>query len=388
MLRWLVRIALVLVCLAAIIEVALPTIVERRENSLVQKPPYHASDRATNLHRDLVIADLHADSLLWGRDLLHRSSYGHVDIPRLIAGNVALQVFSLPTKSPRGLNIERNDDTTDNIRLMAILELWPPDTWNSLTARGLYQARRLHAMSRDSAGRFTVVQSAADLEYYLTRRQQDRNLTAGLLSIEGAHALDGKLANLDALYRVGYRMMSPSHFFDNDIGGSSAGVQKTGLTDRGREWVRQMESRKMIIDLAHASPKTIDDVLGIANRPVVISHTGVKGTCNNNRNLTDDQIRAVAKNGGLIGIGFWDTATCGKDARAIVSGMRYVSEKIGVEHVALGSDFDGATDEPFDATGLVQITDAMLASGYSEQDIRSIMGANVIQFLKKNLPEK
>ncbi len=388
MLRWLVRIALVLVCLAAIIEVALPTIVERRENSLVQKPPYHASDRATNLHRDLVIADLHADSLLWGRDLLHRSSYGHVDIPRLIAGNVALQVFSLPTKSPRGLNIERNDDTTDNIRLMAILELWPPDTWNSLTARGLYQARRLHAMSRDSAGRFTVVQSAADLEYYLTRRQQDRNLTAGLLSIEGAHALDGKLANLDALYRVGYRMMSPSHFFDNDIGGSSAGVQKTGLTDRGREWVRQMESRKMIIDLAHASPKTIDDVLGMAHRPVVISHTGLKGTCNNNRNLTDDQIRAVAKNGGLIGIGFWDTATCGKDARAIVSGMRYVSEKIGVEHVALGSDFDGATDEPFDATGLVQITDAMLASGYSEQDIRSIMGANVIQFLKKNLPEK
>ncbi len=388
MLRWLVRILLVLVCLAAIIEVALPSIVEQRENSLVQKPPYHASDRANNLHRDLVIADLHADSLLWGRDLLHRSSYGHVDVPRLIAGNVALQVFSLPTKSPRGLNIERNDDTTDNIRLLAIVELWPLDTWNSLTARALYQARRLHAMSRDSAGRFTVIQNAADLEYYLTRRQHDRNLTAGLLSIEGAHALDGNLANLDALYRVGYRMMSPSHFFDNDIGGSSAGVQKTGLTDKGREWVRQMESRKMIIDLAHASPRTIDDVLGMATRPVVISHTGVKGTCNNNRNLSDDQIGAVAKNGGLIGIGFWDTATCGKDARAIVNAMRYVSDKVGVEHVALGSDFDGATTEPFDTTGLVELTDAMLQGGYSEHDIRSIMGANVIQFLEKNLPEK
>ena len=388
MLRWLIRIALVLVCLAAVIEVALPRIVEQRENSLFQKPPYHASDRAQTLHRDLVIADLHADSLLWKRDLLHRSSYGHVDIPRLIAGNVTLQVFSLPTKSPRGLNIERNDDTTDNIRLMAIAELWPLDTWNSLTARALYQARRLHEMSQQSAGRFTVIQNSVDLEHYLSLRQHDRHLAAGLLSIEGAHALDGKLANLDQLYRVGYRMMSPSHFFDNDIGGSSAGVQKTGLTDKGRDWVRQMEARKMIIDLAHASAKTIDDVLGMATRPVVISHTGVKGTCNNNRNLTDDQIAAVAKNGGLIGIGFWDTATCGKDARAIVNAMRYVSGKVGVEHVALGSDFDGATAEPFDTSGLVELTDAMLQSGYSEQDIRSIMGGNVIQFFEKNLPEK
>ena len=113
-------------------------------------------------------------------------------------------------------------------------------------------------------------------------------------------------------------MMSPSHFFDNDIGGSAAGVHKIGLTEKGREWVRQMEARHMIVDLAHASAKTIEDVLAIATRPLVVSHTGVKGTCNNNRNLSDDQIRAVAAKGGLIGIGYWDTATCGTDARAIV----------------------------------------------------------------------
>lgn len=388
MLRWLARIFLVLICLAAVVEMVLPRIVEQRENTLFHKPPYPASEPARTLHRDLTIADLHADSLLWGRDLLHRAAYGHVDIPRLVKGNVALQVFSLPTKSPRGLNIERNDDTTDNIRLLAIVELWPPDTWNSLSARALYQARRLHQMAQESAGRFTVVQNSTELEHYLALRQRDHKITAGLLSIEGAHALDGKLQNLDALYRVGYRMMSPSHFFDNDIGGSSAGVQKTGLTDKGREWVRQMEARHMIVDLAHASAKTIDDVLAMATRPVVISHTGVKGTCNNNRNLSDDQIQALAKNGGLIGIGFWDTATCGQDARAIVKAMRYVSAKVGVEHVALGSDFDGATAEPFDTTGLVELTDAMLESGYSEQDIRSIMGGNVIRFLQKNLPEK
>ena len=103
------------------------------------------------------------------------------------------------------------------------------------------------------------------------------------------------------LYRAGYRMISPSHFFDTDIGGAAAGIGKIGLTDKGREWVRQMEARHMIIDLAHASPKTIEDVLAMATRPVVVSHTGVKGTCNNHRNLSDDQIRGVAAKGGLIG---------------------------------------------------------------------------------------
>ena len=183
-------------------------------------------------------------------------------------------------------------------------------------------------------------------------------------------------------------MMSPSHFFDNDIGGAAAGVNKIGLTDKGREWVRQMEARHMIVDLAHASPRTIADVLAIATRPVVVSHTGAKGTCNNNRNLTDDQIRAVAANGGLIGIGYWSTASCGTDANAIVKAMRYVSDLVGAEHVALGSDFDGAVTEPFDTTGLVKITEAMLASGFSEQEIHMIMGENVVKFLKANLPEK
>jgi membrane dipeptidase len=381
----LVQVVLVVLTVAVAVFLSLPRLVEERENQQWRRPPYTASDRARTLHRNLTIADLHADSLLWGRDLLRRSSYGHVDIPRLVEGNVALQVFSLPTKSPRGLNIESNDDTTDDITRLAIVERWPPATWNSLTQRALYQARRLHRFASGSGGGFVVIESSADLASYLERRRRNGNITAGLLSIEGAHALDGKLDNLDVLYRAGYRMMSPSHFFDNDIGGSSAGVHKPGLTEKGREWVRQMEARHMIVDLAHASARSIDDVLAIATRPVMVSHTGVKGTCNNNRNLSDDQIRAVARNGGLIGIGYWEPATCGTDARAIVKAMRYVSDRVGVEHVALGSDFDGAVKTPFDTTGLVEITDAMLEAGYSEQDIRMIMGENVVRFLQANL---
>ena len=385
--RW-VQIALVVLCVAVAFLVEIPRMVDEYENKLIKKPPYSASERALKLHKELSVVDLHADSLLWGRDLLDRGADGHVDIPRLADGNVALQVFSLPTKSPRGLNIESNDDQSDDISLLAVVERWPPATWNSLTQRALYQARRLHEFARGSNGGFVVIENAADLSSYRERRRNNGRLTAGLLSIEGAHALDGKLENLDVLYRAGYRMMSPSHFFDNDIGGAAAGLNKTGLTEKGREWVRQMEARRMIVDLAHASPKTIEDVLGIATRPLVVSHTGVKSTCNNNRNLSDDQIRAVAAKGGLIGIGYWDTATCGTDARAIVKAMRYVSGLVGAEHVALGSDFDGAVTEPFDTTGLVEITEAMLEAGFSDSEIKGIMGENAMKFLAANLPEK
>jgi len=387
-LRKLIPVILVLACIVLAFFSRVPRLVDEHENKIVQKPPYTASNRALALHRQLTIADLHADSLLWGRDLLERSNYGHVDIPRLADGNVTLQVFSLPTKSPHGLNIESNEDKNDDIFLLALVERWPPRTWNSLTQRALYEADRLRTFSVASRGSFEIIRSRADLSDYLQHRHFNNRMTAGLLSIEGAHALDGKIGNLDPLYRAGYRMMSPSHFFDNDIGGSAAGAAKIGLTDKGREWVRQMEARHMIIDLAHASPRTIDDVLAVASRPVVVSHTGVRGTCDNNRNLTDDQIRAVALKGGLIGIGYWDTATCGRDAQAIVRAMRHVSSLVGVTHVALGSDFDGAVTTPFDTTGLVQITDAMLAAGYSETEIRLIMGGNVMEFLGENLPER
>src|SRR5579862_369706 len=386
MLRRLAQIAFLIFIVAACF-MEIPRIVEQDQNKLVKRPPYTASAAAWALHKQLTVADLHADSLLWGRDLLDRGSYGQVDIPRLADGNVALQVFSLPTKSPHGLNIESNEDKSDDIFWLALVGRWPPATWNSLTERALYQARRLHQFAKGSAGGFVVIESASDLSAYLERRRRNGQLTAGLLSIEGAHALDGKLENLDVLYRAGYRMMSPSHFFDNDIGGSAAGVHKAGLTDKGREWVRQMEARHMIIDLAHASRATIEDVLSIAARPVVVSHTGVKGTCDNNRNLSDDQIKAIAAKGGMIGIGYWDTATCGTDAGAIVRAMRYASNRVGVDHVALGSDFDGAIMAPFDTTGLVKITEAMQAAGYSDQEIRKIMGENVIGFLLANLPE-
>ena len=144
----------------------------------------------------------------------------------------------------------------------------------------------------------------------------------------------------------------------------------------------------MMIDLAHSSPATLRDVTAMAKRPVIVSHTGVKGTCNNPRNLSDDELRAVARTGGVIGIGLWDTATCGRDAGAMARAIRYAVSVVGAEHVALGSDFDGSVTAPFDASGWVLLTDAPLHEGLSEQEIRLIMGENAVRVLLQGLPEQ
>lgn len=372
--------------LVVIALIAAPGLVERHLNPVTRPPPYASSATVAKLQATLAVADLHADSLLWGRDLLQRSDRGQVDIPRLIEGRVALQVFSLPTKTPHGLNYEKNDDRSDDIFWLGVIQRWPLKTWGSLAERALYQARRLDTMAAASGGRFAVIHTVAELRAYLERRRENPAITAGLLSIEGAHALDGRLENLERLFAAGYRMMSPSHFFDNDIGGSAAGINKTGLTDKGRELIRRMQARHMIVDLAHASARTIDDTLAVATRPVIVSHTGVKETCDNNRNLSSDQVRHIAAAGGLIGIGFWETATCGHDARAIARVIRATVALAGVEHVALGSDFDGSIEAPFDASGSGQLTAALLESGFTDEQTRLVMGGNVLRFLEAELP--
>ena len=363
-----------------------PVVADRKLNPVLSSPPYRSSPRAQSLHQQLLIVDLHADSLLWQRDLLVRHSRGHVDVPRLIEGNVALQAFTIVTKTPRGLNIESNDDKTDNITLVAMAELWPISTWRSLKERTLYQASKLSDAAARSKGKFVLIRTSADLAAYLKRRSAEAGLTAGFLGVEGAHALEGDLNNIDVFFDRGIRMMAPTHFFDNDLGGSAHGLAKTGLTAKGNEMVRRMQAKGMIVDLAHASSNVISDVLAISTRPVFVSHTGVKGTCNNTRNLSDEQIKGIAKTGGLIGIGYWETAVCGEDAKAIARAIRYTANVAGVEHVALGSDFDGAVTEPFDTTGLVQITDALIGEGFTDEEIKLIMGGNAIRVLLQNLP--
>lgn len=369
---------------AAVAFLVVPREAEKRMNRVVPRPiPVSAPARA--LHERLFVADLHADTLLW-RDPLARATRGHVDLPRLLEGGVALQAFTVVTQTPRGLNIERNDDRTDDITLLSVLGRWPPATWRSLRARALYQSRRLHAAAERSQGALTIVRTAADLDRLAARRPTDRRAVGAFLGLEGSHALEGDLANVDVLADAGFRMMAPTHFFDTDIGGSAHGVAKGGLTAKGREWVGRLEARQVLVDLAHASPAAIDDVLAIARRPVVVSHTGVRGTCDNRRNLSDAQLRAIARTGGVVGIGFWDTAVCGDDARAVARAVVHAVRVAGADHVGLGSDFDGAVTVPFDVTGLSQVTQALLDAGLAEDEVARVMGGNVLRVLRGSLP--
>ncbi|HEY6401779.1 MAG TPA: dipeptidase [Blastocatellia bacterium] len=383
----------VFIVLGAILIVALcvfffflPGYVGRRMNATTGVAPYAASEMAKELHKTLLVADLHADTLMWDRDLLKKGDWGHVDLPRLIEGNVAAQGFTVVTKTPRGMNIESNTGDTDNITPLAMAERWPVTSWLNLTQRALYQARRLQEASARSKGKLVILRTRQDVTNFLERRKTETDIVGGFLGLEGAHALEGEVANLDRLYDAGFRMIGLAHFFDNEMAGSAHGVEKYGLTDKGRELARRMEEKRVFIDLAHASPKTIDDVLRMAGRPVIVSHTGVKGTCNNTRNLSDDQLKAIADNGGIAGVGFWDTAVCGNDAAAIAKAIRHAVNIMGVDHVALGSDYDGAIEAPFDASGVVQITDALLREGFSEGEVRKIMGENVIRLLQSFLP--
>jgi len=365
---------------------AVPAAVERAMNRVAAGHAYPVSEAAARLHQTLVIADLHDDLLLWDRDPLARGSRGHTDVPRLIEGNVAIQVFSAVTKVPRTMSYEGNAGDSDLVTPLVVLQGWPPRAWRSLTARAIYEAGRLRDAAGRSNGRLTILKSAADLDRFLERRKTNPSVVSGLLAIEGLHALGGEIRNVDVLFGEGYRMMGLAHFFDNEVAGSAHGLVKGGLTPLGRGVVARMEQLGIIVDLAHASPQAMSDTLDIATRPVVVSHTGVQGTCPGPRNLTDDEIRRVAASGGVIGIGFWDGAVCGEGAGAIAKAVRYAADRAGVEHVALGSDFDGATTTPFDAAGMAQITSALLDAHFTEDEIRLIMGENVVRLLRQTLP--
>lgn len=382
-----VKVALMVLALAILAAFALlPAQVEQHYNTVVPRTGRPPSARAVALHGRLTIVDLHADSLLWGRDLNRKSTRGHVDVPRLIEGHVAIEAFTVVTKTPRGLNVRRNDDRSDMITPLAMAQRWPPRTWTSLRERALYQAQRLRETADRSESRLTLLRTREDLTRYLERRKTEPAITAGFLGLEGAHALEGDLGAVDTLFDAGFRMIAPTHFFDTEWAGSAHGVAKGGLTEKGRALVRRLEERRILLDLAHASPRTIADALAMATRPVVVSHSGVKGTCDNARNLSDAELRGVAATGGVIGIGLWDTAVCGGDARAVARAMRHAVNVAGIDHVGLGSDWDGAVAVPFDAAGLVDLTDALLAAGFTEAEVTKVMGGNAVRLLSAALP--
>ncbi|WP_413874434.1 dipeptidase [Albidovulum sp.] len=366
-----------------------PAIAERGQNPVADHAPWPVSPAAAAMHERLIIGDWHADSLLWDRDLTLRASRGQVDLPRLIAGNVALQVFTTVTKSPAGLNYQRNAaDARDDITLLYIGQLRPFRSWLDLTERALEQARQLALAEEKAPEMLKIVRSRADLETVLARRAAGEAVVGGILGAEGGHALGGDLANLDRLHDAGFRLIGLTHFFDNELGASLHGEagQDRGLTDFGRAVVARMVEKQMIIDLAHASPKMADEVLDMVDLPVVVSHTGIHSQCRTVRNFPDDLMRRVAEGGGVIGIGFWSEVTCDDTPTGIAASVVAAIGVVGEDHVSLGSDFDGAVATRFDASELAAITQALINRGLSEPVIAKVMGGNMVRFLETALP--
>ena len=369
-------------------------VADRSMNKVTTPGPYRASPAAESLLQRLDVVDLHADALLWDRDLLERHDHGHVDLPRLREGHVALQVFSVVTKTPRGINYDRNTDETDNVTLLAITEHYPYLAWFSLRERALWQARRLRNAAARSAAvgsgvpELRLVRTRADVAALLEARRSGKGTIGALLATEGLHPLEGRLENLDTLAAAGFRMFGFTHFFDNEVGGSAHGVGHGGLTPFGRAVVQRLDSLGLIIDVAHGSPRLVDDVLALTRRPVVVSHGGVQGTCPGPRNLTDDQLRRIAAGGGVIGIGYWDGAICAPTAEAFARAVVYAVKVAGEDHVALGSDFDGATTTPFHASAMAVVAQSLREGGLSDEQIGKVMGGNALRLLATLLPAR
>lgn len=360
---------------------AFPRLVAWRLHQQAGGAPPSMNAQSQSLHSKLLVVDLHAASLLWSRDLLARGGWGHVDLPRLTDGNVALQVFAAVTTVPWQRNgLPSGVAQGDLMTPLVVAQLWPLRTWGSRLQRALYQSDKLKVFVRRAGAGLIAIRTKADMDRLLLARSQAQanglNPPIGvMLSLAGPRVLEGDLANLDLLFDAGFRMAVPP-----------AGAAGDGLTSIGREWLRRMEEKGMMVDVANAPEPTMREVLANAHSPVVASHAGLRGTCDNPRNLSDDQARAIAATGGVIGIGYWRDAVCDGSIDAIVKAIRYAVALVGVEHVALGSNFDGGARAPMDAARLAHLTHGLTAAGFSDDDIAKLAGGNAWRVLRSVLP--
>lgn len=327
------------------------------------------------LHRRTCVADGHADSLMWNRDLTRASEKGHVDFPRLHAAGVKLQCFTVVT---------RGFPFIGGFPVFAAARGWPREARSGPWARALWQIDRLHALCRQSEGAASVVTRGAELEDNLRR-----SVLSAVLGIEGAHALEGRVERVAELHRRGVRFMSLTHLSNNALGGSSFPLMgNRGLTAHGREVLEAMVEHGMAVDLAHASRRTAADILAHPGAVPFCSHGGVTAEADNWRNLTDDVLRAVADRGGVVGIIFATVYLGGRTLEDVCRHIEHAVRVMGEDAVALGSDFDGMVPLPRgmrDVRDLPRLTQALLSRGHPEARVEKILGENWRRFFRKTL---
>jgi len=365
------------------------------------------SERAKRLHFSSLVIDTHDDTtqrfLDSGFDLGARNALGSIDIPRMKEGGLGAIFFSIwmPSKITGPEAVKRALDQIDAVREQ--VGKHSNDLVLVTTAEGIREA---HAHGK----------------------------IAALIGVEGGHMIASDLGVLRSYAALGARYMTLTHSGNAEWADSStAKAEHNGLTEFGKDVVREMNRLGMMVDISHVSDKTFADVLAVSRAPVFASHSNCRAICDAPRNMTDDMIRALAAKGGVIQINYhvgflseefrnaerahpeWEKAIaleiqrrCGeREGCQLIEGDRITRDYVlrgdlprvawtkiiehidhavkvaGIDHVGLGSDFDGA-NMPFgmeDVSKLPQITNALLEKGYSEGDVKKILGENTLRVM-------
>lgn len=368
-----------------------------------------------SIHRKAVVADTHNDVLLRameGEDLSVRTTKGHSDVVRLQEGGVDIQIFSVWCGSDFG----------------------PGRAFR----RAIEMIDTLNATVKRAPERIALVGTYRGIE-----RTVKKGKIAALIGVEGGHMIEDSLSYLDSLAKRGMNYLTLT--WNNSTNWATSAADETekgdslsfkGLTEFGKTVVRRLNTLGVLVDLSHVGERTFWDAIAVTQKPVIVSHSSVYSICPSRRNLKDDQIKAVAKNGGVICVNFYagfidsnyhrrveeirkghaglvDSITQANtdhwkvelsidsalapfyaDARPplslLVDHIEYIAKLVGTDHVGIGSDFDGVESLPKDmddVTFLPNITTELVKRGYKEKDIRKILGGNVMRVLKANLPE-
>jgi len=360
--------------------------------------------RARRISAEAIGIDSHIDTiqhvLVDGVDLANRLPNGMVDFPRLREGGMKAPFFALwvPVYYPGAEAIRRTLDLRD--AMQSVLDAHPDQ--------------------------IELATGAGDIERIVKAKK-----IAAFLAIEGGHQIDDDLAVLRMYYRLGIRAMTLTHFKNNNWADSSTDKPAhNGLTPFGKEVVREMNRLGMLVDVSHVSDKTFYDALEVSTKPVIVSHSSSRAISNIPRNVTDDMLRALAKNGGVIGINFGEGFISQKDVAALQAAISsdqgappgmagkilddYANKEFrkdlaemktglatlsdvadhvdhmvkvaGIDHVGIGSDFDGITSPPQglqDVSKMPALVAVLLKRGYSEQDIKKILGGNYLRVIRE-----
>ena len=319
------------------------------------------------LHARSFVFDGHCDTLAaplpgpYPRDLTQWGETGHLDLPRLRAGGVNCQIFAC---FPGEYRLSANP-----------------------TSAALQRLENLYDLLTRAPDQITLVRTAADLAQLTV----DGPIGA-ILGLEGVEALDGSLALLHTFHRLGVRNVGLAWNGRNPAGDGCEVGSSFGLTPFGRDIVRACNRLGMVIDVSHLNDAGLADVLALSVHPVIASHSNARALCRHPRNLTDDQLRAIAGKGGVIGATLVAMFIADNPAEAslprFLDHIDHLVQVAGIDHVGLGSDFDGCTPPPDLNSGekYPRITDGLLARGYAEEAIVNILGANFRRVFSQILP--